>query len=116
MINERIPTERYSHFVASFKLINRDHPPKLGVGDNHVTKKAQQVSFSVQTIDCITCWPVFRRSLTKIDGVLEVKELPITNKIIVVFDDSKLEKDRVQREINDIAKKAGYGGKVIFHR
>lgn len=75
-----------------------------------------QVSFTIQTIDCITCSPLFRIHLKKIDGVLEVKELPITNKIIVVFDESKLDKQHLTSEIQQIAKKAGLESKIIFRQ
>ena len=70
----------------------------------------------MQTVDCIACSPLFRRPLAKIEGVLEVKELPITNKIVVVFDEAKLEKDRLREEIARIAERAGLGGKLIFAR
>lgn len=75
----------------------------------------QEMSFTIQTIDCITCSPVFRHHLGKIIGVLEVKELPITNKIIVVFDGTQLDSQKLEQEINKISQKAGFGGKVIFH-
>ncbi|MDE1857965.1 MAG: heavy metal-binding protein [Thaumarchaeota archaeon] len=70
----------------------------------------------MQTVDCIACSPVFRRPLSKVEGVLEVKELPITNKIVVVFDEAKLERERLREEISRIAEKAGLGGKIIFAR
>ena len=79
-------------------------------------QRRQQISFTIQTIDCITCTPVFRRTLGKIPGVLEVKELPITNKIIVVFDDSRLNRESLASEIGRISQRAGFGDKVIFHR
>lgn len=58
---------------------------------------------------------MFGRHIKKIGGVLEVKELPITNKIIVVFDDTQLDRSRLKQEIDKISQRAGYGGKVIFH-
>ena len=100
--------------------MGQDRLPEDERSDHHDVKKGvkqqQQISFTVQSIDCITCWPVFRRHLGKVNGVLEVKELPITNKIIVVFDGSKVDRPAVLREINDVAKRAGYDGKVIFSR
>lgn len=77
--------------------------------------KHQELSFVIQTIDCISCTPGFTRYLRKITGVLEVKELPITNKIIVVFDHTQLDRSILEQEINKISQRAGYGGKVIFH-
>ena len=77
-------------------------------------KKPRELSFTVQTIDCITCSPFFRRPLAKIEGVLEVKELPITNKIVIVFDEARLERKDLAEEVSRIAKKAGLAGKIIF--
>ena len=78
--------------------------------------KRGELSFTVQTIDCITCSPFFRRPLAKIDGVLELKELPITNKIVIVFDETRLERRRLTEEVTRIARKAGLGGKIVFAR
>lgn len=75
----------------------------------------QELSITVQTIDCIACTPGFTRHLRKISGVLEVKELPITNKIIVVFDDAQVDKRSLEQEINVISQRAGLGGKIILH-
>ena len=79
-------------------------------------RRRQEISFTVQTIDCIACTPVFRRSLEKIHGVLEVRELPITNKIIVAFDTAELDRDALEQEIGRISQKAGFGGKIIVHQ
>ena len=76
----------------------------------------QELAFTVQSIDCIACSPFFRRPLSQIDGVLEVKELPITNKIVIVFDEARLERRRLTEEVTRAAKKAGLGGKIIFVR
>ena len=78
--------------------------------------RRQELSFTVHSIDCITCSPFFRRPLAQIDGVLEVKELPITNKIVIVFDEARLERRRLTEEVTRAAKKAGLGGKIIFVR
>jgi copper chaperone CopZ len=74
------------------------------------------VSFTVQSIDCIACTPAFRRNLERLPGVLSVKELPITNKIIVEYDDSKLGIEALTSEIRSVSRWAGFGDKVIFHR
>ncbi len=58
---------------------------------------------------------MFRRPLARIDGVLEVRELPITNKIVVFFDGTRLDRARLSGEVTRIAEKAGLGGKIIFH-
>ena len=78
--------------------------------------RPQELSFVVQTVDCIACSPFFRRPLAKIDGVIEVKELPITNKIVIVFDESRLERRNLAEEVNKIARRAGLAGKIIFVR
>lgn len=78
--------------------------------------RPEEVSFTVQTIDCIVCTPVFRRALNKVEGVIEVKELPITNKVVVVFDGMRLNRQGLVQEIRRISEKAGFGEKIIFHR
>lgn len=78
-------------------------------------ERRQQLSFTVQTLDCIACTPIFQRSLGKMAGVLEVKQLPITNKVIVVFDDARLDRESLVAEIDRISWRAGLGGKIIFH-
>lgn len=78
--------------------------------------RVQEVSFTVQSIGCIACSPIFRRALSKVDGVLEVKELPITNKIVVVFDGFRLGRGGLIEEIGRIAKRAGLGGRIIVVR
>ena len=90
----------------------------LGVEDSNALrgKRLQELSFTVQSIDCITCSLIFRRHLGKIAGVKEIKELPITNKIIIVFDDTQIDKQALKQEIEKISDKAGFGGKLIFHR
>jgi hypothetical protein len=85
-----------------------------GLSSTVPKERPQELAFTVQTIDCITCSPIFRRPLARIDGVLEVKELPITNKIIVVFDGARLERRRLAEEVNRVARRAGLGGKIIF--
>lgn len=75
----------------------------------------QEVSFTVQTVDCIACSPFFRRPLTKIGGVLEVKELPVTNKIVVVFDPAQTDRGTLVQEITRISERAGLGDKIIIH-
>lgn len=73
-----------------------------------------EISFIVQTIDCIICSPIFRRSLLRVPGVLEVRELTITNRIIVVFDGDRLNAEQLRDEINRVARRGGLGGKIFF--
>ncbi|MDG6929415.1 MAG: hypothetical protein JRM99_05470 [Nitrososphaerota archaeon] len=83
-----------------------------------IARKAgrQEISFTIQTIECVACTPVFSRNLRKLLGVLEVKELPITNKIIVAYDGALLDRDALEAEIRRISKGAGFGDKIIVHR
>ncbi len=76
----------------------------------------QQVAFTVQTIECIACTPVFRRELTKVPGVIEVRELPMTNKIIVTFNAARLPRAELQSEITSVSRRAGFGDRIIFVR
>ncbi len=76
----------------------------------------QQVSFTVQTIGCIACTPVFRRNLGKLPGVAEVQELPITNKVVVKFDPTKVDRATLEAEVVRISRRAGFGDKIIFWR
>lgn len=85
-------------------------------GRGAAARRTREVSFTVQTIDCILCSPMFRRPLRKIDGILDVKELPITNKIVVVFDGEKLDRESLIQEVLRISQRAGLGGKIIFSR
>lgn len=73
-----------------------------------------ELAFTVQSIDCIACSPYFGRSLGKIDGVLAVKEHPITNKIVVSFDSTRIDRISLKREVEYAAKKSGLGNKIIF--
>jgi cation transport ATPase len=88
----------------------------MGVESTVSKEGRQEVSFTVLAIDCILCSPLLRRSLAKIEGVLEFKELPFTNKIIVAFDPSRLEREALIQEITKISQRAGLGGKIVFHR
>ncbi len=47
---------------------------------------------------------------------MEVKEFPITNKVVVAFDEGILDRNALAREIGKTAQKAGLGGKLIFQR
>lgn len=67
------------------------------------------------SLDCIACTPVFRRELQKIDGIKEVKELPLLNKIIVEFDPAGINKELVRKEIESVASRSGFKDRVVFH-
>lgn len=83
-----------------------------GIGST--PSKREEVSFSVQTIDCIACSPAFGRGLRTVRGVLEVKDLPMMNRMIVVYDPRLMDRPTVLWEIVRVAKKSGLGGKILF--
>lgn len=74
------------------------------------------ISFSVATIECIACTPVFKRELLKLSGIKDVKTLVMMNQINVEIDLEIISPDQVKEEILEIAAKTGFGGKVIFRR
>ncbi len=76
----------------------------------------QEVSFTIQTIECVACTPVFKRKLGKVSGVLEVKELSMTNKVVVDYDSNQLDRDTLVQEVKRISIGAGFGDKIIVHR
>lgn len=75
-----------------------------------------KISFSVATIECIACTPVFKRELLKIPGIKDVKPLVMMNQINVEIDPEIISVDRVKEAILEIATKTGFGGKVVFAR
>jgi hypothetical protein len=85
-----------------------------GDGTSSPPPKRGEVSFSIQTIDCIACSPALGRGLRTIRGVLEVKDLPMLNRMIVVYDPLLMDRPTVLREIAHVAEKSGLGGKILF--
>lgn len=77
-------------------------------------KKEEKISFTVSTIDCIACAPVFKRELQKLTGVKNVEPLPMMNVINVESDSSRISSEELKEKILEIASKAGYSGRVIF--
>ncbi len=73
------------------------------------------MAFTVQSISCIACTPFFHRSLGKIGGVLDVRELPVTNKVIVEFDETQLGRAALEERVVELSKKAGFGGVIFQH-
>lgn len=73
----------------------------------------QEISFTIQTIECVACTPAFSRNLGKLKGVLEVKELSMTNKIVVVYDGVQLDRETLVKEIRRISRGAGFGDQII---
>ena len=55
-----------------------------------------------------------KKGLEHVEGVKDVRQLPMFNKIIVEFDPAKVEEAKMREEIFDVAEKAGFKGKVII--
>ena len=72
------------------------------------------ISFSVLSIDCIVCSPIFKRELQKIRGVTDVKPLVMMNIIKVEIDPNIISKDEVKKIVFEIAARAGLKQKIIF--
>lgn len=76
--------------------------------------KPGEITVSVRTIDCIACSPLLYRGLRRIPGVLEVKDLPMLNRLIVVYDTGQWDRHAMHLKINEVAKTAGLDGKILF--
>ena len=72
------------------------------------------ISFSMRSIECIACTPVFKRELSKLQGVKEVDPFVMTNTIRVEIDPDVITKEAVKKEILRIATKSGLDNKVVF--
>ena len=83
---------------------------------NKVAQATYRISFSVSTIECITCTPVFKRELVKVRGVKKVEPLVMLNIIDVDIDPEITNEDEIKRRILEIAERFGYGGKDIFRK
>ena len=75
-----------------------------------------RISFSISTIQCISCTPVFKRELLKIPGIIAVTALVMMNLVVVEIDPQKITVDEVKSHVLQIADKAGFSGKVVFSR
>lgn len=78
--------------------------------------RTTKISFSVATIECIACTPVFKRELLKLSGIKNVQPLVMMNQINVEIDPEIISIDKVKEEILEIAAKTGFEGKVVFAR
>jgi copper chaperone CopZ len=75
-----------------------------------------KVTFSVSTIECISCTPVFKRELLKIPGVKSITPFVMMNLIVVDIDPQIITIDEVKSHVLKIADSAGFSGKVVFSR
>ena len=87
-------------------------------GTSSVPRRVEsgRIAFKVQTIECIACAPAFGRRLSRLEGVTNVTELPITNKVVVEFDASNTDRGELEKKILEATKATGFGGRVIFER
>jgi len=81
-----------------------------------MTVANERVSFTLSSLDCITCMPVFKRKLVNLKGIESVKPLPMLNKIVVEFSPADVSEEEVKKEVINIAEKAGLAEKIIFGR
>jgi copper chaperone CopZ len=77
--------------------------------------QTRRISFTVSTIDCVACTPIFKWELEKLPGVRGVKPLVMLNRLDVELDPTVVSVDDVKERILTIAKKAGFEERVIFH-
>jgi hypothetical protein len=73
-----------------------------------------RVSFTVSSLDCMACRPIFQRKLVNLKGIGSVKPLPMLNKIVVEFFPADVSEEEVKKTILSIAEKTGLSGKIIF--
>ena len=75
-----------------------------------------RIAFSISTIECISCTPVFRRELLKIPGVKSVTPFVMMNLIEIEIDPKIITIDEIKSRVLKIADSAGFSGKVVFSR
>jgi copper chaperone CopZ len=83
-----------------------DHPP----GE----RQPRKIEFSVASISCVACTPAFKKGLEHVEGVKNVRQLPMLNRIVVEFDPTKADETEVKGGIFKVAERAGFKGKVII--
>jgi len=81
-------------------------------GERH----SRKIEFSLASISCVACTPAFKKGLEHLEGVRDVRQLLMLNKIIVEFDPTKVDERDVKQEIFKVAERAGFKGKVIISR
>jgi len=78
-------------------------------------KNSNEISFSVLSLVCITCTPLFQKQLEKLPGIRRVRPIVMMNTINVEIDPQMTTSDAVKKKIIEIAAKAGLKENVIFH-
>ena len=75
---------------------------------------SKEIFFRVSSIECIACTPVFKRELSKLQGVKKVTTFVMTNTIRVEIDPDVIATDAVKKEILRIATTSGLDKRVTF--
>ena len=78
-------------------------------------KKENVIPFSVSSLVCIACTPLFKKELQKLSGIKEVKPIVMMNMINVEIDPNITTVDEVKKEILKIGARAGLEDKIVFH-
>lgn len=81
-----------------------------------MTVASVRVSFTVNSLDCIACMPIFQRRLANLKGIVSVKPLPMLNRIVVEFSPADVSEEEVEKEVTSIAEKAGLSKRIVFTR
>jgi copper chaperone CopZ len=84
--------------------------------DYSPTKTTKRIQFSIASLSCVACTSAFKKGLDHLDGVKDVSQLPMFNKIVVEFDPKTIEEAKMKDEILHVAEKAGFKGKVIISK
>lgn len=92
-------------------------PGGLGLGSNALNpgdNQTARTTFTVRTIECVSCTPAFRRHLERVKGVKSVRALVMLNKIEVEFDADVVSKEEIKNKILEVGSKSGFSGKIVF--
>jgi copper chaperone CopZ len=79
-----------------------------------MTLTSGRVSFTVSSLDCIVCIPIFQRKLANLKGIVSVKPLPMLNRVVVEFSSADVSEEEVKKEVMSIAEKVGLSERIIF--
>jgi cation transport ATPase len=71
-----------------------------------------RTEFRVLGVDCVSCSPYLQKELRKIHGVLEVKTMALTDRVVVVYDETELRQENLGREIEKVGRKLGL--RIVF--
>lgn len=84
--------------------------------DSSQDRRVREIRLSIASISCLACTPAFKRGLERVNGIRNVRQLPMLNRMIVDYDSEKSDETEINREVLRAAKKAGLEGKVIISR